>query len=268
MTKYELIDKAEKYTVESPDNYVSGESAIAPEYTGMKFFESPIFAFGRADDELFDSLKSPDTIGKHFLTPREWLPDAKTVISFFLPYTDRIKTANRQNHDWPADEWLHGRYEGQLYINKLTGYLMDLLSNNGYQSMAPAFDPRYEINDPDIRYTSKWAERHIAFVCGLGTFGLSKGIITEKGMCGRLGSVITALDLPKNERPYKDIYEYCAMCGACIPNCPAGAISLAEGKKHPPCSDFLDKTREKCNPRYGCGKCQVNVPCESGIPTA
>lgn len=31
-------------------------------------------------------------------------------------------------------------------------------------------------------FGSNWSERHAAYVCGLGTFGLSKGLITDKGM--------------------------------------------------------------------------------------
>ena len=77
---------------------------------------------------------------------------------------------------------------------------------------------------------------------------------------------MTEIDLPKDSRDYSDIYEYCTMCGVCIDRCPACAISFDEGKKSMLCSNFLDKVRAKHNPRYGCGKCQVSVPCESAIP--
>lgn len=56
------------------------------------------------------------------------------------------------------------------------------------------------------------------------------------------------------------------MCGACVKNCPVDAISLEEGKDHKICCDFLDITGKKFKPRYGCGKCQVSVPCQSSIP--
>ena len=57
----------------------------------------------------------------------------------------------------------------------------------------------------------------------------------------------------------------CSGCGACIRRCPVNAIT-PRGKEHPPCSDFLDETKIRFAPRYGCGKCQVQVPCMSGIP--
>jgi epoxyqueuosine reductase QueG len=103
-------------------------------------------------------------------------------------------------------------------------------------------------------------------VCGLGTFGLSKGLITSKGIAGRFGSIITSLYLPPNKREYEEIYEYCSMCGACVKKCPVNAISIEKGKNHIICSKFLNQTVEKYKPRYGCGKCQVGVPCESMIP--
>ena len=105
----------------------------------------------------------------------------------------------------------------------------------------------------------------MAFVCGMGTFGLSKGLITERGVAGRFGSVIVDAPLEVTPRPYTDIYEYCTKCGACM-RCPAGAITLEEGKSHEKCSAYVHTLRVKYAPRFGCGKCQVKVPCERGIP--
>jgi len=266
MDKESFIAEAVKFTLESPGNYVSEKIAILPSYAGMKMFESPIFSFGPADDELYERYKGFDIIGDNFFPPCEWLPTAKTVISFFLPYTERIKSANARDFQWPAGEWLHGRIEGQVFINDLSRHMENLLSEAGHKSVIPALDARFQVGNASNKYASNWSERHVAFACGLGTFGLSKGLITEKGICGRFGSIITEMDLPKNSRPYNDVYEYCSKCGVCVTHCPVNAISLENGKKHQPCSDFLDHTREKERPRYGCAKCQVKVPCESGIP--
>jgi epoxyqueuosine reductase QueG len=38
-----------------------------------------------------------EIIGPHHLHPTELLPDAQTVISFFLPFVKTIITANREN---------------------------------------------------------------------------------------------------------------------------------------------------------------------------
>ena len=267
MTRNEISEAAGRFVEESPYNYISGEAALSPDCVGMRIYEEPIFAFGTADDELYMKFKSGGVIGNHFMSPAEWLPGAKTVIAFFMPYTKIIKAANSADYEWPANLWLHGRYEGQNLIRELLIFMEGFLSRAGFNALAPSADRRYRTGDDTDKFTSNWSERHVAYACGLGTFGLSKGIITQKGICGRFGSILTDLDLPKDSRNYNDIYEYCTFCGACTGHCPASAISLDGGKEHLPCSDFLDKVMEKYSPRYGCGKCQVNVPCESCIPT-
>ena len=266
MDRNNIVALAEEFINNSPENYITEATAMHPKYVGLKIYEVPIFTFGTADDELFAKYKSPNIIGSHFLTPVEWLPSTKTVIAFFLPYSADIKAANATDCRWPADEWLHGRYEGQILLRMLTEYLANAISEAGYPTLAPSCDPRYKTGAAGNPFTSNWSERHIAYACGLGTFGLSKGLITKKGMAGRFCSLLTELELPTDTRPYSSAYEYCTMCGLCINRCPVQAISFEDGKKSLLCSDFLDKTREKHNPRYGCGKCQVAVPCESGIP--
>lgn len=266
MDKKAIIESAIAFTQVCSQNYISEDVAICPEYVGMKLFEAPIFAFGAADDEIYTSYKSAGVIGGHFLTPAEWLPGARTVISFFLPFTERIKSANSQGIEWPAKEWLHGRIEGQKLVVALSAHLNSLLLDAGYESLVPPIDTRFKVGSGTSKFTSNWSERHAAFACGLGTFGLSRGLITNKGMCGRFGSVLTSLDLPADGRQYSDTYEYCIMCGLCAIQCPVNDISLEEGKKFTACSTFLDEVARIEKPRYGCGKCQVTVPCESERP--
>ncbi|MEI7885580.1 MAG: 4Fe-4S binding protein [Clostridia bacterium] len=274
MDKREIIKLAADFVENSVDNYINKEIAISENLIGMKIFDSPLVGFALATDEYFGLFKDPTVIGAHFILPLEWLPSAKSVISYFLPYSEIVKKANREKEFWPAEAWLHGRAEGQALINKLGNYLNSELINAGYMSLVPSLDTRYKSQigfDSQIQaeamYTSNWSERHAAFVCGLGTFGLSKGLLTQKGVAGRFGSIITELVMEPDKRTYTSIYEYCLMCGACVKNCPVGAISFEQGKNHQICSDFLDTTAEKFPPRYGCGKCQVGVPCESSIPT-
>ena len=270
MEKQFLIKTAEDFIKNIQDNYITKEIAISDNVAGMRIFDAPIFAFGSADDDYFALLKQPSAIGEHFLLPKEWLPGAKTVISFFLPFSEEIKNGNKIDMSWPSEEWLHGRIEGQILLNKLCLKLKSELINAGYNTVVPGLDEKFWSNNDSsnhvAKFTSNWSERHAAFICGLGTFGLSKGLITQKGIAGRFGSIITELYLEPDKRGYEKIYENCSMCGKCAENCPAGAISIENGKDHIICSRFIDKTAEIYTPRYGCGKCQVDVPCESKIP--
>lgn len=270
MNRQDLIKMASNFVENSEGNTITKEIALSEKVAGVKMYEAPILAFGAADDEYFSSLKDPSVIGNHFSLPKEWLPGSKTVISIFLPFTEEVKKSNSLDLSWPSEAWLHGRIEGQVFLNNLCQHIRSELIKAGYNSIVPCLDGRYwvKINGPTAAesFTSNWSERHIAFVCGHGTFGLSKGLITKKGIAGRFGSIITELEMPPDRREYKEIYEYCSRCGACVKNCPVDAISLDKGKNHKICSDFLDKTLEEHKPRYGCGKCQTGVPCEGSIP--
>lgn len=267
---------AADFVEKSPGNYIPGETALTEEAAGIKLFEAPIFGIGDAEDEYFLEFKKTGVIGPHFMTPKEWLPEAKRVISFFLPFTDEVKKSNYIPGPRPSAQWLHGRIEGQKFLMELSAYLKCELEKKGEKALIPCADSRFqsveaagsspEFQDKTVSYSSCWSERHGAFVCGLGTFGLSKGLITEKGVCGRFGSIITTMELPVTERPYKELYEYCTFCGACIRRCPAGAISMEKGKDNEICGKHIEWTKKECAPRYGCGKCQVQVPCMSRIP--
>lgn len=270
MDKQDLINIAEKYINQSPENRIQEDVAISEHVIGLKLFDTPILAFAAADDVYFLKLKQQSAVGEHFMLPEEWLPAAKTVISIFLPFSAEVKNGNGRNMTWPSDEWLHARIEGQVLLNRLCLHLKSELIDAGYPSIVPSMDERFWSNggsqDREAKFSSNWSERHIAFVCGHGTFGLSKGLITRKGIAGRFGSIVTELGLAPDVRDYTDLYEYCTMCGRCVNNCPVGAISREKGKDHKLCSDFLDETKARHNPRYACGKCQVRVPCESKIP--
>ena len=273
MNKTDFENKLLEFIRNSPDNCVQKNIAMRPDLESMYFFDEPLFGYASALDPYFEEAKKPGIIGPHFMTPAEWLPGAKTVFSAFLPYSSRVRSANSMNMDWPADEWLHARIEGQAFQNKICRFAEELLQKEGFAAVTPLLDSRFKgtgiknkDNAREEDFTSNWSERHVAYAAGLGTFGLSKGLITRKGVAGRFLSIISNISLEPDKRPYTGVYDYCTFCGACANNCPAKAISIEGGKLHCPCSGFLDKVREKRPPYYGCGKCQVKVPCEDKAP--
>ena len=124
-------------------------------------------------------------------------------------------------------------------------------------------------------YASSWSERHAAHAAGLGTFGLCDGLITAKGKAMRAGSVVAKISLEPTPRPYADHRAYCLFfadgtCGKCIDRCPVRAITEA-GHDKEKCRQHLARSRAYVEKTYkfegyGCGLCQVGVPCEAGIP--
>lgn len=257
--------------LEGPENRLSRETAVSPELAGMRMYDFGTIGAAGADDRLFGEFSNPGVIGPHFLPPLEWMPEARSVVSVFFRMTGRVIKSMEESSYWPSPEWLHARAEGQVFITAAMLSLADEIKRRGYAAMIPAEDGRFSsvsYNKGEKfhgeSYTSNWSERHAAFACGLGTFGLSRGMITRVGTPGRLGSVVTSLPLPPTGREYKKPYEYCSMCGKCAKNCPSGAITIEHGKNNSICAAFIGRTKERFSPRYACGRCQIGVPCMAG----
>ena len=165
-------------------------------------YDSPLIGFGAADDALFVDFKKPEIIGPWHMKPEEWLDGAKTVVSIFFPFSEAVRAPHRKSCGEIPFEWLYARVEGQALLDDMMAKLSKELSALGIRAIVPAIDSRFkamqggkggiqgyaEINESS--FGSTWSERHAAYACGLGTFGLSKGIITEKGMAGRFASII------------------------------------------------------------------------------
>ena len=262
-----------------PGNVLREDMGIRPEYAGLRMYDRPLIGFGAADDSLFDVFKRPEVIGPWHMSPKEWLPEAQTVLSLFFPMSKAVRESNRRARHVASDLWAYARIEGQAFIFAYMEALAGWFRENGIQACVPSSDPRWQqlsagrgiTGYPEIGSTtfgSRWSERHAAYVCGLGTFGLSKGLITRKGMAGRFGSVVVSAAFAPDPRPYTGVYDYCIRCGTCARRCPANAIDLENGKDHMKCMACVSASKSTLAPRYGCGLCQTGVPCETTIPDA
>lgn len=254
-------------------NYVSPSDALVPDVSEMRMYESVHIGVAAADHPYFDECRKEAVVGAHFKKPDEWLPGARSVVAFFFNFTERVTASNIAGQK-PSPEWLHARIEGQKFIARAMLLLKEEMEASGHRAVVPSSDARFRsVSGTDKTnafagklFTSVWSERHAAHACGLGTFGLTRGLITKHGMTGRFSSIVTDLALAPTPGDYRSYADYCSMCGACIARCPAHAISIDGGKDQWKCSAYVDRMMKEFSPRYGCGKCQVGVPCETRAP--
>ncbi len=275
-----------EFVATSPANHLA---AFDNEY----MFDEPLVGFADGDDSIFQDYK--EIIGPFHQTPREALemgaweqgditakqPEHVSTISFIMPASTKTKQSMRKESTVPSLRWNHTRWRGQAFIFTLSRYLVSLLNELGYRATAPEVLHNFKIRELEKGYASNWSQRHIAYAAGLGTFSLSDGFITSKGIAMRCGSVVTDVKLTPSPRLYDNHMANCLFyhdgsCRRCIERCPEGAITeLGHDRKK--CRQFMhgkqvaevDKdggNRGYIGTYYGCGLCQAKVPCESGIP--
>ena len=199
-----------------------------------RMFDQPIVRVAHAADPWFVRFK--DLIGDFHWTPQEALklvaPDAeaRSIISWCLPTAQVARKANAREKLVPSRPWAYVRTFGAKFVTRLRHGMQNKLHDLGYAAMAPGLAPQNEIHEhPGVGLSSCWSERHVAMVAGLGTFGVSGGLITIRGIAHRLGSVVTDAPIPHTPRPYgDDPFAWClktarGTCGACMRRCPSGS---------------------------------------------
>jgi epoxyqueuosine reductase QueG len=280
-----LEQSIREYTRSSPLNRL-------PAFGGAPIFDDPLVGFADGDDPIFAKYKS--IIADFHLTPREALarrlvdtqapesaePPSVSVISIVFPIVEKTRLSNRRETRGPSLRWNHTRWQGQDFITELTRHVVSLLEGMGHRAVVPELEPFFQMVDQLNGLASVWSLRHIAYAAGLGTFGLSDGFITPRGLALRCGSVVTDLRMEPDPRPYDNHYANCLFhstgtCGRCIRRCPGGAIS-DKGHDKKRCLEILILEQKPwmdgahgegyMGGYAGCGLCQTKVPCEARIP--
>ena len=270
-------DLIQDFIATSPLNTIKNE-AETPAWEGA------LVGFASGADPIWQQYK--EYVGAFHWTPWEVYhqhcageparAEELTVISWVLPQREFVRKANRKVKKFPSEEWARIRVYGEQFNVALRRHVAESLELLGHPAVAPMLVSNWTVvNSQRFSYASSWSERHAAHAAGLGTFGLCDGLITAKGKAMRAGSVVARISLEPTPRPYSDHRAYCLFfaegtCGKCIDRCPVRAITEA-GHDKEKCRQHLVKTSEYVKKTYafvgyGCGLCQVGVPCEAGIP--
>lgn len=278
-----LVEAIKAFVAESPTNRLK-------DIDGSPIFEEPLVGFADGDDQLFDLYKT--VVGERHLTPREalaahWRVSSELeppefprigVVSWILPLAKETRLSNRKMKDGPSLRWNHTRFQGESFNDDVRRHVVSLLHEKGYIAVPPMLAPFFKTyRSATVGSTSTWSERHAAYAAGLGTFSLSDGLITARGLAHRCGSVVVNAGFVPDQRVYSHHLEYCpypqdGSCGVCIERCPTGAIG-PNGHDKEKCRETLQVTLKPFLQRPGyigsyaaCGLCQTKVPCESRIP--
>ncbi|SCY30990.1 epoxyqueuosine reductase [Alkaliphilus peptidifermentans] len=246
------------------ENYVKEYVKDYPDKKGTKTrWEEPLIAFANASDEKFKKLKEVVT-PKHGL-PQDFLLDAKTVIAYFLPFENNVIESNIAGKE-SSETWGIAYIETNQLIHDLNSYIYATLKELGYEStIIPATH-----NFDEEKLVSQWSHRHIAYIAGLGKFGLNNMLITEKGSCGRVGSIVTNLMIEATEFVEEEFCLYRAMgsCKKCITACVNGSLQVDQYNRHK-CYEmclYNDKNLKNIGVADVCGKCTVGLPCSLKNP--
>jgi epoxyqueuosine reductase QueG len=231
-------------------------------------WRKPLAAFASVDDRfsILPTIAAPD----HAL-PKDLLPEGRTVIVFFIPFTRALAKENHPG-ETPCLNWGVAYQQTNVLINLLCRHIQQMLEKAGYASaLVPATH-----NFDHETLMARWSHKHLGYISGLGRFGVNAQFITPSGCAGRLGSLVTAADL--GNHPLVKEKELCLHkngheCLVCVSRCPVGAVSEKTGIARQKCwvrlkenLKILGALQVMDPSTHVCGKCQVLLPCSLNAP--
>lgn len=270
MDREMFIGIARQCFYESEDNAVY----LPKEAVSLPILEEPLVGFAAADDPIFETFRRKEVIGSNWRAPQEWMPEARTAAALFFPFTEDIRCRHRASKEPANDAWSISYGKHFQFMEAFLSRMSEALRKEDVKTCCPTRDsaftrtpvPVKSGEEDDLHYDTSWSNRHVAFAAGLGTFGIHRHLITEKGCCGALATMILDCAIEPTPRPYRDTYEYCIRCGACARRCPAGAITLEHLRNIRICGEHGARLFQEY--RGACGKCLVGLPCEHRNPSS
>ena len=226
-------------------------------------WREPVIAFANAKDPIFLDLKK--IVDENHKLPIELLKEAKMVITYFIPFNDKV-VVNNSTGKIASKDWAIAIIGTNKLILDLNRFLSNILKEKSFDSVE--IPPTHNFEKKKL--VSYWSHKHVAYIAGLGKFGLHKMLITENGCCGRLGSLITSAKITATKRSKE---EYCLFfhnqsCKQCIIKCAFNALAIDSFDRHKCYNICLNNGK-----RYSmlglsdiCGKCACGVPCSIKNP--
>jgi epoxyqueuosine reductase QueG len=230
----------------------------------------PLVGFADAGNAAFQTLKR--AVGPQHVLPGDVLAGARSIVSVFLPFGREVAEGNASGVS-PTPAWCRAYTEGNQCLDALITAAAEAIRRCGYKAEIHRGSHHLtNLHEPDVApalLTSSWSQRHVAHICGLGTFGTNNLLITAKGSAGRFASLVT--DMPLRPLAMQTQQRCLAKraggneCLECVKRCPAAALSAA-GFDRMACWNHLvannPVSRDAGLPIVNvCGKCSSGVPC-------
>lgn len=184
------------------------------------------------------------------IDPRQTMPEAKSIIVCLFPYfTSPMKNSN-------IAKYAHGKDYHRLVkdkLGKIGEFLSEQIEDFKYQAYVD---------------TGPLADRYVAYLAGLGYFGLHSQIINDEyGSYVLIGYILNNHAFEGD----KPLEKNCQQCGLCVEACPGEAIEK-EGIINPQkCLSFITQKKEELTAEeikalkenktiFGCDVCQDVCP--------
>lgn len=247
-----MFDKIKAYVAEfvRKNNYYS-------------YYREPLVGYTSANNIFFTKIKQI-THPQHYL-PKEILENARSVVAYFIPFSEFVVRSNIDNK-YASELWAKVYIHCNALIETLNRNLSDFIEQHGFQCKTISATHNFD----DQTLVSYWSHKHIAYICGLGTLGLHNMLITSKGCCGRLSSMVTnipATNVPETKDEYC-LYKRHKTCMMCVKRCVNQSLQTDTFNRFHCYEQCLlnEKRYEHFGKADVCGKCMVGVPCSISIP--
>jgi epoxyqueuosine reductase QueG len=228
-------------------------------------WKKPIIEIISANDKKLEILK--DTVSNEHIMPFDILPDAKSIISFFIPFRENIVKSNIKGI-MASKEWMIAYIKTNDLIKTINDNIEEIMGQKGYKTGKIPATHNFDVK----KLISNWSHRHIAYIAGIGTFGINNMLITKNGCCGRFGSIIINYELDEYkqtvETKEKCLNKLNGTCGICQKKCIANAYENDKYNRHKCYEQCLANAEYHKEIGYAdiCGKCLVGLPCSIKEP--
>ncbi len=225
---------------------------------GSQLYDEPIIKVAGIDNRYIKELKKIGHSGH--LQPEDLLEGAKSVFAYFLPFKKNIVDSNRAGRN-ASRLWAKAYVDTNYLLAEIADKMSDYLKGQGINSYWTK--PTHNFDSKQL--VSFWSHKHVAFACGLGSFGTNGLLITDKGCAGRIGSIITNWDpgiLAEDAHKKERYYRCPENCSYCIKVCPVGALNKDSLNKKECYNVLLENSKiyEDLGLCDVCGKCSTG-PC-------